>query len=176
MSPPVRVLFVCTANICRSPFMELYCSAQAGLEVASAGTHGFHDQPVYRTVVDTLADLDIDASGFRSRRLTAEIVARADVVLTATTGHRTFILDEHPAEFRKVFTLGQFATQVGRTDADLTGHALIEHLGDRRGHADPADDIPDPYRRGRAAAQEAAALMTARIDQILPRLIPPHHS
>ena len=42
MSEPLRVLFVCTANICRSPFMEIYARSLAGdgVVVSSAGTYG----------------------------------------------------------------------------------------------------------------------------------------
>ena len=44
-STPLQVLFVCTANICRSPYMELYarqpCSATTRPGLRSAGTHGF---------------------------------------------------------------------------------------------------------------------------------------
>ena len=42
---PLHVLFVCTANICRSPFMEMAARELAGpdaaVEFSSAGTHGF---------------------------------------------------------------------------------------------------------------------------------------
>ena len=43
MSEPLRVLFVCTANICRSPAMELIARDLAGptptSSFSSAGTH-----------------------------------------------------------------------------------------------------------------------------------------
>ena len=45
---PLHVLFVCTANICRSPWMELASRHLVGdlkeLEFSSAGTHGFRDR------------------------------------------------------------------------------------------------------------------------------------
>lgn len=49
-SPPFRVLFVCSGNICRSPLAEAIFKSlvhKAGLidrfSVDSAGTHGFHE-------------------------------------------------------------------------------------------------------------------------------------
>ncbi len=44
---PLNVLFVCTANICRSPYMELtarHLAGDAAVTFASAGTHGFDDR------------------------------------------------------------------------------------------------------------------------------------
>ena len=47
---PLNVLFVCTANICRSPFMEITARELAGqdapVEFSSAGTHGFREYPM----------------------------------------------------------------------------------------------------------------------------------
>ncbi len=65
---PLRVLFVCTANICRSPYLELRArqllGPDAGVEVSSAGTHGFDAAPVS----DTMAG-GVRALGHRRRRL-----------------------------------------------------------------------------------------------------------
>ncbi len=56
---PLKVLFVCTANICRSPFMELVARQLAGpdaaVEFSSAGTHGFRDHPMDDVMAGTLA-------------------------------------------------------------------------------------------------------------------------
>ena len=106
MTEPLRVLFVCTANICRSPYLELTARALAGddsgVEFSSAGTHGFDAHPMNEPMVATLASGS--AEGFASRRLTGEILAAADLVLTAEATHRAFILEEFPQHFRKVFT------------------------------------------------------------------------
>ena len=83
-------------------------------------------------------------------------------MLTAEADHRQFILDDHPALFRKVFTLGQFVESLGGHD-DLHGRALLEAVGAQRSAASPDLDVADPYRRG-AEASEAAA---AHIEQLL---------
>ena len=73
------------------------------------------------------------------------MVDEADLVLTAEAAHRTFILDDHPGSFRKVFTLGQFAEAVRVADPSLTGRDLLEVVGERRGAADASLDVDDPY-------------------------------
>ena len=172
---PLRVLFVCTANICRSPWMELasrhLVGHEGGLEFASAGTHGFRDREMDPTMAATLAPLGISADGFRSRPLTGEMVEQADLVLTAESAHRSFILDDHPGAFRKVFTLGQFAEAVRTAPEGLSGRALLDSIGRRRGTADPALDVPDPYGRGATAAEESAELLQRRLRAVLTVLV-----
>ncbi len=164
---PLHVLFVCTANICRSPFMEVTARHLAGpdaqIEFRSAGTHGWTDHPMNPDMVVTLEPRGITGhEEFRSRPLTKAELDWADVVLTAEADHRQFILDDHPALFRKVFTLGQFVESVSGHD-DLHGRALLEAVGAQRSAASPDLDVADPYRRG-AEASEAAA---AHIEQLL---------
>nr|WP_246298620.1 adenylyl-sulfate kinase [Nocardioides panaciterrulae] len=170
---PLKVLFVCTANICRSPFMELVARHElgdrTGLEFASAGTHGFRDSEMDPVMADTLPG-GVAPDGFRSRPLTAAMVEEADLVLTAEAAHRTFILEDHPGAFRKVFTLGQFA-EATTSATGLTGHELLAAVAQRRGSADPSLDVPDPYRRGPEGARAAADLLTDRLRAILTALV-----
>lgn len=172
MSEPLRVVFVCTANICRSPFLELSARALAGegsrVEFSSAGTHGFDAHPMNADMVATMPEGSTE--DFASRRLTPAILQEADLVLTAEASHRTFILDEHPQHFRKVFTVGQFAATV-EDHPDLEGRELIAAAAKRRTAARPEHDIADPYRRGESASLAAADTMSRMLSVIVPRLV-----
>ncbi|MEP7738174.1 adenylyl-sulfate kinase [Nocardioides sp. 31GB23] len=160
VSKPLRVLFVCTANICRSPYMELTARHLAGndptLEFASAGTHGFNDEPMNQPMVEVLQPGTTGHDDFRSRRLTTAELEWADIVLTAEASHRQFILDDNPALFRKVFTLGQFIEAVADIGSGVHGRELLGQLQQRRGPATADLDVADPYRRGDKAARTAA--------------------
>ena len=169
-NPPLKVLFVCTANICRSPYMELatrrLLGPASGIEVSSAGTHGFADRPMSEEMI---GGFETDARRFRSRRATVDLVEAADLVLTAEAAHRTYLLEETPGAFRKVFTLGQFADAVATLGADAPrGRALVAEIGRHRSQADPRHDVDDPYRRG----PEVAAACKARIDDLLGIVVP----
>ena len=175
---PLNILFVCTANICRSPYMELRARTLAtalgaadSLHFSGAGTHGFREHPMDATMAAALAQRDVSATGFSSRPLAKALLAEADLVLTAEGSHRSFILDDHPGAFRKVFTLGQFAAAASNftaSDPDLTGRTLIASVGHRRGGADRSLDIADPYRRG----QDAAETCATQIDELLRVVVP----
>ena len=173
MPEPLKVLFVCTANICRSPFLELTArrlsGPGSGVEFSSAGTHGFDSHAMEGAMVATL--VEDTSSDFASRRLTGAILAEADLVLTAEATHRSFILEEHPQHLRKVFTVGQFAA-AAQEHPDLTGRELVAAVGARRTAARPEHDIADPYRRGDEAAATAADTMSRMLGVIVPRLAP----
>jgi len=167
----LTVLFVCTANICRSPSVELLARQAlpdaADVVFGSAGTHARDGQPINPDMVVALP-AGLDSAGFRSRRLTPPLLEDADLVLTMETAHRSHVLDDHPAMFRKVFTLGQFAQAVEKAPAGLDRDALLLHIGAARGHADPALDVADPYRRG----PEAASGCVARLEELLRVVVP----
>jgi sulfate adenylyltransferase len=173
-APPIKVLFVCTANICRSPYLELRArqllGPDSGVEVSSAGTRGFEDEPVSDTMEAEFTRHGTDTASFRSRLATGELVDRADLVLTAEASHRTRLLEDRPAAFRKIFTLGQFAAGAREADPTLRGRALLAALETRRVPASPDHDVADPYRRGPAAAARAAEQMEDLLAVVVERL------
>lgn len=172
---PVRVLFVCTANICRSAYAELMARHLLGsdstIDVASAGTHGYEDRPLDPPMADQLRLRGVDPAGFRSRRLTGRMVAQADLVLTAEAAHRQRVLEDHPATFRRVFTLGQLARTVEEGEVGHTGvgtpAGMVRALHWHAPPVDAADDVIDPYDRG----EEAAARVAERLDGLLSRIL-----
>jgi sulfate adenylyltransferase len=172
---PLKVLFVCTANICRSPYMELTARRlvpdESDIVFSSAGTRGFDAAEMDEAMASLLNG---DAAAFRSRPLTRELLEEADLVLTAEASHRSFILGEQPALFRKVFTLGQAAAAIQRLEPGLPREELLTRLAHARGSADAELDVRDPYRRGPEAADEAAATIERLLAVILPALTRGH--
>lgn len=165
---PLRALFVCTANICRSAWLEQAARAYGaeGVDFTSAGTMGLADHPMDETMAGELSTPDY---AFRSRRVTARMLDEADVILTAERTHRSLILEEHPQLVRKVFTLGQFARAVAE-HPELRGRELLIAAGEHRTQPMAEDDIADPYRRGTQAATDAAGKMSEMLSAIVPAL------
>lgn len=173
MDEPTRVLFVCTANICRSPYLELRArqllGADSGVEVSSAGTHGFDGEPVSDTMGAEFARWGTDTSSFRSRAATGDLVDEADLVLTAEADHRARLLEDRPEAFRKIFTLGQFV-ESARAEPSLRGRSLVAALAAGGVPAIPEHDIEDPYGRGPEHAARAAVIMEAMLQVVVDQL------
>jgi arsenate reductase (thioredoxin) len=81
-----RVLFVCRQNAGRSQMSEvLFARAAEGRhEAESAGTTPA--DAVHREVVAAMRELGVDLAGRVPRRLTDDLAARADVVVTMGCG------------------------------------------------------------------------------------------
>ena len=112
---PITVLFVCTANICRSAYAEVTArhllGSRTDVVFSSAGTHGHASQPLNSEIAEFLPRAAHD--GFASRRATRDLIDSADLVLTAEASHRTFLLDEYPHAFRKVLTWASSPRRLG---------------------------------------------------------------
>ncbi len=90
------VLFVCTGNTCRSPMAEAIARHQlesgkvAGMTdavfVASAGTSACDGSRTSPEAIDSLHRMGISHDG-SSKRLSAEMIRRADLVLAMTASH-----------------------------------------------------------------------------------------
>jgi protein-tyrosine-phosphatase/molybdopterin converting factor small subunit len=175
----MSVLFVCTANICRSAFAELLARHQLEgrevrrrVSVASAGVRGWVDHPMDEVMAAELRERGVGPLDFRSRPIDAQLVQEADLILTAEAGHRRYILQEWPGALRRTYSLGQFARGVESLDEGLELPDLLSGVTRSRPTASSDDDVVDPYRRGAAAAAAAAGELERLLLTLLPRLAP----
>ncbi|MDP2333882.1 MAG: low molecular weight protein-tyrosine-phosphatase [Reyranella sp.] len=91
----IKVLFVCTANLCRSPMAEGVFRAlveRAGLadgfEIASAGTsEKFVGQSPAPAALEIAASRGYDISGIRARQVTGDDIAYFDYPLAMDSSH-----------------------------------------------------------------------------------------
>jgi protein-tyrosine phosphatase len=131
--PELRLLFVCTGNICRSPTAEgvarsmiLKAGLAGRIAVDSAGTQGYHvgEAPDRRTQQAALRR-GYDLSRQRARALEPLDFQRHDLLLALDEGHYDALQRLSPPVYRpKLRMLMSFARQ----------HALAE--------------VPDPYYGG----------------------------
>jgi protein-tyrosine phosphatase len=122
---PVRILFVCLGNICRSPTAEgalRYVSAQAApslsIEVDSAGTADYHigSPPDSRSQRAALRR-GIDISGLRARQVSRADFQRFDFVLAMDHDNLRELEAICPRNSRAQLRLFlSFAPETGRLD------------------------------------------------------------
>jgi protein-tyrosine phosphatase len=146
------ILFVCTANICRSPMAAALMRkhlAALGLsdqvEVQSAGVWAREGSSASEGSATVLARQGISLGDHRSQPMTAQFLEQAEIVLVMEEEHRRSLFYLEPKHLRKVFLLTEM---VGRSD-----------------------DVTDPYGGPIEGYAETAKLLDELIAAGLPRIL-----
>lgn len=176
-----RVLFVCTANQCRSPLAEELARrrfADAPFVFGSAGMRA-GGRPMPPTGVAVSAQLGLDMSSHRSRRLDTARLGEWDLVLTMSREHVRDLVAADEDLWPRIFTLPQFVRWL---DANHLGrHARvrpwIEALAGDRSRNEmigslASDEVADPIDGPPAAWWDLSALLTAALDRMAWHLLP----
>ncbi len=82
-----KILVVCAGNICRSPMGEAFFKqalTEKGYTIDSAGIVGLVNHPADDKAIKVMADIGIDISEHRGKRLNDKLIAEFDLVLVMT--------------------------------------------------------------------------------------------
>lgn len=182
----MKILMVCTANVCRSPVMEAALRDGVGtfdgigvddVVVTSAGIAGHEGSAADPHMVAAAARRGIDISGSVGTEFGSAQTVDADLVLAATRSHRAAIVRRDPLCRDRCFTYLEFARfcavappQPGEDPAKrLDG--LIAFALEQRGTLHPAkaadDDLPDPHGRRGSIYRRSVQNIVTGAEQIL---------
>ena len=154
-----RLVFVCHANHCRSPMMELLLRAALDrrpdggppLLVSSAGTHARPGLPAHAYAVEVLAEHGVDATRWGATRLDVEGIESADLVVTAAAAQRRDVVAMVPGAVARTFTLLDLSAWLAAAPAEAgTGPTdLLARAATGRARLGPhrERDLPDPMGR-----------------------------
>lgn len=139
-----RILFVCSGNEYRSPIAERLFAAHArGVLVGSAGTVARSGVAMSPRTAHVISSLGGATEGFATRRLTAELVGSADLVLGLAREHREAAVRLCPAALRRCFVLEEFVRLAEGADSAAE---VVARAAAARGRwpVASADDVEDP--------------------------------
>lgn len=107
--PVNRVLFVCYGNICRSPFAERYALLN-GLkaELASAGFHAVSGRASPAHLLRAAGTLDVQMDDWRSKTISTDLVANADLILTMDSENYLMMQQRFPQARNRTVPLALF--------------------------------------------------------------------
>ena len=145
-----RILTVCIGNICRSPMAEALLAdrlRRRGIAavVESAGLAALVGLPADPVARELMAERAIDIAGHRARQLTPELIRSFELILVMEAEQRRAVEAMLPAARGRVRCIG--------------------HWG--------GFDVPDPYRRGRPAFEQALALIERGLGDLEQAVWPP---
>ena len=150
----IKVVFICTGNICRSPMAEgLLChkwekTGRDGLVVSSMGIHGLDQQEASKLGRELCAEDGIDISPHRSRKLIVPELEEADLILSMEWVHKEFLRVFFPRFDDKSFLLSLWPD--------------IEKKKKSK-----KDNIKDPYGGSRKAYQEAYGIISGHVTRVM---------
>lgn len=151
----LRVIFVCTGNICRSPmgegiFRDRWEKLEKGeIKVSSMGTHGLDNKPASTSGQEICLENGIDISNHRSRELVASEMEEADLIFCMEKVHREYIRVFFPRFEEKTVLLGAWPDRKENRKAN----------------------VADPIGKNEKAYRKTFKIISDHIDHVMPFVV-----
>lgn len=134
MDHPKKILFVCTANICRSPIAEAIfnaLSSDTGMpyEARSAGVAALVGESMAPNAVAVLQEAGVYSGEHRARQVDEPMLEEADLVLAMTPKHVAALQRFSAGSPHKVRTLLGYAYDVPDLEgiSDPYGQSIVSY-------------------------------------------------
>ena len=154
MGKTIKIIFVCTGNICRSPMAEGIlrhrCKEKGrdDLVVSSMGIHGLTDSPAIDFAQEACEENGIDISSHSARTIIGEELQESDLILCMEPVHTKFLQTFFPWHRDKIFLLGAWPREKARKSA-----------------------IKDPMGGSMEDFRRTFKIIQSHVDRILPLLL-----
>lgn len=152
----IRLIFLCTGNLCRSPMAEGFLRGRllnAGFgdraTIDSAGMHAEIGRPPEPLAIEVAAEYGVDIAGLISRPFEATDFDSFDYFIAMDLGHLDYLRATCPE------------------NSKLDIRMLLDDVGDLKNV-----EVPDPYRRDRDAYEFSARLIDIGVEHLVKRVFP----
>lgn len=147
-----HVLVVCTANVCRSPYVAALLQRRfrnAGLgsvvSIESAGVHAQSGREVDSTIVAMLSEMGVELAAKHATPIVESALRKADIILVMEEAHRQALFYRLPDALPKIFLLSELAHRF--------------------------NEIPDPHGQSEQDYELMASLVQELIEQGWPEMV-----
>lgn len=111
----MKIMFICTGNICRSAMAHIMLESRAkeenkNIEVYSCGVYAHNgDRPTEEAISVLKTIYNVDLKNHRATNIANSQIEEMDVILCATTAHKNNVLNQYPELQGKVYTMKEYA-------------------------------------------------------------------
>jgi protein-tyrosine phosphatase len=110
----MKILFVCTGNVCRSPLGEGYLkhllsrNGQNGVEVSSAGIAALVGAPPFECAMEVAQKHGFDISEHVARQITGPLIEEIDRIFCMESWQANIVREMDPKRAKRVMLLGSY--------------------------------------------------------------------
>lgn len=130
MSEKIHIGFICSGNICRSPYAAAKLAQLARergwddkIVTSSAGTLGLVDHPAHELTQRLASEESVDLAEHRSQPVTGSYVDACDLVLGLAREHVALLRRLYPAAADRVLLLSTYP------EPGLDGEDVVDPIG-----------------------------------------------
>ena len=126
----MNILFVCTANTCRSPiahgiFEKMLADKFGEFNVESAGVFAHPNDEINHMAEKELLNRGINFAHRKSVQVTEKLINESDLVFSMTANQRRLLVQNFPAFADKIHLLGDYTNRGGDIIDPFGGNRLV---------------------------------------------------
>lgn len=112
----MNIMFICTANICRSSMAQWLCKKKIeekkieDVYVYSCGVDAINGQMASNNAIKVMEEYNVDLTKHRSTSIENSNIKEMDLILCATISHKIIVTDMYPSLKEKVYTLKEYVS------------------------------------------------------------------
>lgn len=119
----MKIMFICTGNICRSAMAHVMLEKRAkeenkNIEVYSCGVFAQNGDRSTNEAIEVMKEYGINLENHRATNIRNSDIEQMDIILCATTAHKNNVINMYPNLEENIFTMKEYV-EYPKNDLDI---------------------------------------------------------